>query len=304
MQYSKLPIDIQWQIFILQERGLIIDDIPSAKHTLEHIGYFRFTGYCKYFQSSDDIFRTGTTFGTVLDTYVFDRKLRLLTLDAIEKIEVSFKSNISNYMSLIGWPFWYADTSLFDLTELWKEDIYNTLLEHITKVKSKSSSVFVNAYNSKYSEEVYLPSWMLFEEFTLWEVSNIYRILLKNHRQTIANVYWTYNIDLSKWLQLLVNMRNISAHHARLWNRKYIWKPRVDDVIFRDRFQLYDNQFGISEVLPNYYNATLIIHYLLNIINKNFSWIDDLEWLFYEFPEVPKISMWFYEEAFDRIRNM
>ena len=132
---------------------------------------------------------------------------------------------------------------------------------------------------------------MLFEEFTLGEVSSIFRILLKPHRQAISDMYYTYNIDLSKWLQLLVNMRNISAHHARLWNRKYIWKPRVEDVIFRDEYKLQENQFGALEVIPNYFNATLIIHYLLNIINKNFSWVDDLELLFSEFPNIPKMSM-------------
>jgi abortive infection bacteriophage resistance protein len=167
MHYSKPPKDIPEQLVILEERGLVIGDIGVALHKLEHIGYFRLTGYCKYFQSENNVFHTGTTFDMVLDTYVFDRKLRLLTIDAIEKIEVSLKANISNYMSLQGGCFWYLEQGLFDLNEPWKAKIYADMVDHINNIKIRSSSVFVGAYNEKYSKESYLPSWMVFEEFTL-----------------------------------------------------------------------------------------------------------------------------------------
>ncbi len=100
MHYAKPPKNIQEQIELLKERRLIISDDEVALNKLEHIGYFRFTRYCKFFQSEDNIFHPDTTFQMILDTYVFDRKLRLLTIDAIEKIEVSLKANINNYMSL------------------------------------------------------------------------------------------------------------------------------------------------------------------------------------------------------------
>lgn len=102
MYYTKSPKSIHDQLELLQERGLIVVNTAIAIHKLEHIGYFRFTGYCKYFQNEYNIFRTGTTFDMILDSYIFDRKLRLLTIDAIEKIEVSLKTNISNSMSLHG----------------------------------------------------------------------------------------------------------------------------------------------------------------------------------------------------------
>ncbi len=222
MQYSKPPIDIQWQLSILQERGLIIDDIPSAIHVLEHIGYFRFTGYCKYFQSGDNMFRAGTTFNTILDTYIFDRKLRLLTLDAIEKIEISFKSIMGNYLSLQFWIFWYMDQSIFFLESEINKRIYNDFIDKLDKLNDKKSVwIYVKAYFQKYTSENHLPSWMLIEELTLWEVVSIYKVLRTDIRESIANMYDdAYENDFIVWLNMIWNIRNISAHHGRLWNRR------------------------------------------------------------------------------------
>ncbi|EKD44653.1 MAG: hypothetical protein ACD_71C00057G0006 [uncultured bacterium (gcode 4)] len=304
MKYLKPPVAIDKQILLLQSRWLSIVDEKEAIHRLEHTGYFRLSGYFKYYQNDDNTFLDTVTFEQVWDIYIFDRKLRLLTIDAIEKIEISLKANINYRMSLLGGCFWYKDNDFFDTSEDWKLEIYNKLNSHIQEIKDKSSAVFVTAYFEKYTSETHLPSWMLFEELTIGEVSNLYKILKKEYRQEIANVYGTYNIDLWKWIQLLVNLRNISAHHARLWNRRYISKPRTWDVIFKKHYQTKDNLFWGLDVIPNYYNASLIIHYLLGTINKNFSWVDDLENLFSEHPNIPKKSMWFDEKSFSILRSI
>ena len=113
------------------------------------------------------------------------------------------------------------------------QDIYDKLLSLIDSKKSKSSSLFVGAYFSKYTSEQDLPSWMLFEELTIGEISNIYKILNADDAKAIASVYKTYFGDLEKWIKVLVVIRNISAHHSRLWNRVYTSRPRVNDVIFK-----------------------------------------------------------------------
>gem|GEM_PF-5733808 len=89
---------------------------------------------------------------------------------------------------------------------------------------------------------------------------------------------------------MLVQVRNISAHHSRLWNNDYLIKPRVQDVIFKNVFLLEKNN-NTNEVSSNYYNTALIINYLLKCINKNFSWFDDLKKLFDDFSEVDKTKM-------------
>ena len=102
----------------------------------------------------------------------------------------------------------------------------------------------------------------------------------------------------------LTNVRNISAHHSRLWNRRYVSKPRARDVVLGKLYQKETNASGIQEAVPNYYNASLVIHYLLNFINKDFSWLEDLETLFSEYPRANKASMGFHDGSFDILRSV
>ena len=95
--FNKPSTSISEQISILRERGLTIDDLSQAEHRLKHIGYYRLAGYWRHFQTDTikHIFSEGFTFEAVLELYYFDRELRFLLLQAIESIEVSFRSTLS-----------------------------------------------------------------------------------------------------------------------------------------------------------------------------------------------------------------
>lgn len=271
--FTKPPKSIDHLYDILIERWLDVTwEIESdIKKDLENIWYFRLSWYFKYFQHND-VFFEWINFKIILDHYIFDRKLRLLTFDAIEKIEISVKSTINTYMSLNHWIFWYLDTGLFNLTTPSSNSTYQKLLGKISKINSLKRSIFVKQYFAKYSSETSLPSWMLMEEFTIWEVSTIFNLLDYNVKKKISNSYDTYAWDFGTWLNLLQILRNISAHHARLWNRKYVAHLNTNDIKFKNFFQL-----DSGKVIPNYYNSVLVISYLLNKINRNFWWLNDLE---------------------------
>jgi abortive infection bacteriophage resistance protein len=90
----------------LVSRGLVVNDPDTATRYLTHIGYYRLSGYTRPFQkdtsgqgTSD--FKPGSTFEDVLDRYVFDRKLRLLVMDAVERIEVSTRAALSNVIATL-----------------------------------------------------------------------------------------------------------------------------------------------------------------------------------------------------------
>ena len=115
--YNKTPLDIKSQILLLRDRGLIIENTALAEHSLNHIGYYRLSGYGQLFYIDSTIpehaFRLGTSFEKILDYYRFDRELRVLMLDAIEKIEVSVKSLLANLSSLKHGAHWYLDSQFF-----------------------------------------------------------------------------------------------------------------------------------------------------------------------------------------------
>jgi abortive infection bacteriophage resistance protein len=189
--------------------------------------------------------------------------------------------------------FWYLDTKCFYLENIKNLEIYSKLIWKIKYKKSDKESIIVKQYFRKYKWD-YLPSWMLFELFTIWEIANIYKVLNKNYRENISLKYDVNFVDLHTWIVLINKIRNISAHHSRLWNIWYNVRLKLNDSVFWDKFQIKGWTNG-SEVVSNFFNTALIINHLINKINPNLGWLSDLKQLFEDYPEVQKEKMWFLE---------
>lgn len=93
--YDKLPLSISEQARLLLDRGLICEDTVRLESYLASIGYYRLSAYWLPFEQSppsdssrNHQFISGTHFEKILTLYIFDRKLRLLVMEAIERIEV------------------------------------------------------------------------------------------------------------------------------------------------------------------------------------------------------------------------
>lgn len=297
-KFEKEVLTLDKKIQLLKDRWLKFKDETKAKEYIRHTWYYRLSWYFKHFQWRDstkwvDDFIDWITFEDIYKTYIFDRKLRLLVLDAIEKIEISLKSVINNYMSELDWCYWYLNTNNF---YLWHKTIHKygkMIIKFNSKKYDKDSEIAKNFFE-KYDEE-YLPSWKLFEELTIWEISTIYRILLPIHKEKISKTYIVNFKDLSTWIVLINKLRNISAHHWRLWNRNYNIKLIIKDNLFENKWKKFTNiKTWREEITSNFYNASLIINYLLKQINPNLEWLDDLENLFNDFPWL-KEQIWFDE---------
>jgi abortive infection bacteriophage resistance protein len=109
--FNKPATSIPEQIALLRQRGLVIQDNTAAEHCLKHIGYYRLAGYWQIFQHDpvNHIFIPGTSIQQIIALYKFDRELRLLLIDAIESIEVSFRAMLVNEMCARYGPTWYAN---------------------------------------------------------------------------------------------------------------------------------------------------------------------------------------------------
>ncbi len=94
MKFEKPPLTLKAQVDLLRSRGLIIEDSAKAEHYLQHINYYRLRSYLIPFEanSTTHTVRPETSFDSVLELYVFDRELRLLLLDAIERFEVALRT--------------------------------------------------------------------------------------------------------------------------------------------------------------------------------------------------------------------
>ena len=102
VNYSKtctLPQDL---VPLLKKRGLIIADEHRTISYLANIGYFRLSAYLHPLldmPKENHIYKSGATFDMALDMYRFDRKLRILLFNEIEKIEVAIRSTMNNLIS-------------------------------------------------------------------------------------------------------------------------------------------------------------------------------------------------------------
>ena len=95
--YQKPPTSFSTQVELLKQRGLIIPDKAKAEFYLAQINYYRLAAYCLPFEQdhSSHRFQSGTQFDDILNLYIFDRELRLLVLDAIERFEVSLRTQLA-----------------------------------------------------------------------------------------------------------------------------------------------------------------------------------------------------------------
>ena len=161
VHFSKTCFTPQQHITLLKDRGLSISDETKAVSYLTNIGYFRLSAYfypLLEFPKEQHRYKPDATFKKVMDMYRFDRKLRLLLFNEIEKIEVAIRSCITNYASLnFGNLFWLTDKSFFS-----NEDKYQATLAVIDKEIQNSKEDFITHFNETYLE-AYPPAWMIAE---------------------------------------------------------------------------------------------------------------------------------------------
>src|SRR5690606_4372102 len=164
--FHKPAHSVEEQIATLQARGLVIDDQARARHYLNNISYFRLSAYTRPFYQpgvQEHRFLAGAHFDDALSLYVFDRELRLLLLDAIERIEVALRAQLTNTLAEHHGPHGYLDSSIFD-------DRYNHawLLDKLKEEANASSpETFVTHYRSKYiGAPKQPPVWMAVELLT------------------------------------------------------------------------------------------------------------------------------------------
>jgi len=226
--FKKEAITIQDQIEQLKERGLIIKETDNAEHYLSQISYYRLAGYWWPMQK-DKVkheFKENSKFVDVISLYNFDRELRMIIFDVIEKIEISLRTKLIYHLSLEFDPWWFQNPVLFQNTV----ELENTLKKIGEEIK-RSKETFIKEHSKKHIDDVrFPPAWKTLELTSFGSLSKIYGNLKNGvtSKNTIAKDYGTVNHTfLPSWLQSIAQIRNFCAHHSRLWNRNLPGKPKL-----------------------------------------------------------------------------
>ena len=227
MKFTKSPLTIEQQICLLKDRGMAIEDEALAAHYLKHLNYYRLCAYWLPFEQdhANHHFRDGTSFQAVLNLYIFDRELRLLVLDAIERVEISVRTQWASHFSHQYGPHGYLEHQHFKQDRHgWR---HGEQLQRFAQEAAHSKEDFIVHLLRQYEEDL-PPLWAAVEIMSLGHLSKwIANLKHGKDRNRIARTYGMDETILVSFLHHLSIVRNLCAHHSRLWNREFTFTFRL-----------------------------------------------------------------------------
>ena len=348
VQFTKQAKSNQAHLQTWQDRGLIIPDLVRADRYLSFIGYYRLSAYTIPFQMLNNIYllpnesanfpishipfiyaplteriiphkyKDNTSFDDVLNLYIFDRELRLLVMDAIERIEVAIRAQICNVLcDQSGDSFWYTDEQHFSHNYAHMRllaSIERQLMDEKSRLERDEKAIdkrplsqadkdvlkdkvrkenFLRHYLSKYDNPKLPPSWMMIEMLTWGELSHLYVGLKSNPaKKHIAQNLGIHAEVLESWLKSLNDVRNLCAHHSRLWNKEH---GRSIKIPTSNTIQWLQNTVTLSNSAIRYekrtYMVLVAIQTLLFKMSPNSTWAKRLKDLIEQYPSLSKANM-------------
>lgn len=261
------------QLDLLKSRGLIVHDDKRALHYLQVLGYYRLSGYFYPFREliqhqRQNTFIKGTTFDGVLALYLFDKNLRVLAFDALERIEMAIRTDIAN---TLGRRHANAHEMAEHLDGRFCQRFSSNGRQHSQK---SSHQKWLDKYDSLVSRgknqdfmahclDKYgrLPIWVACEILDFGALSHLYGGLKYKDREIIAKKYNTTPNILADWLKSLNFIRNVVAHHGRLWNVNVVNRSDFSKSFVGEPAEKLDNHrvFGYFYIMVK----------LLDVISPN-----------------------------------
>lgn len=163
---------------ILRIRGMLMGDEQKVENYLMNIGYHRLSAYIYPFYKnpkSNLVLKEGTAFEQALTLYRFDKKLRILLFNEIEKIEVAIRSILANIgCKELNDKYWITKPEYFA-----NMDKFNQTLAVIEKELASSKEDYIEDFRRNYVES-YPPAWMITEVLSFGNLNYIYSNIASN----------------------------------------------------------------------------------------------------------------------------
>lgn len=280
--FDKPHLEPRELIAKLRKQGMVVNDETAVPY-LEQVGGYRMKGYWYHWQNPETKqFHDGCHFDHVIARYEFDRKLRRITGDALERIELMMRSAITNVMSKHGGPHWFMNHDLF----LPPKKPANggaqkkTLLERMAdEVEWNSRKPFIEHYREKYEQPALPPSWIISECLSFGSWSNAYQTISSvDHKKEISRRFKVEDPRIfASWLHAFSVLRNTVAHHGRLLGAQTGVTPRN----YEKRGITFEQEQG-----RKFFVMATVIHFVCKTIKRGPRWKADLEMLFGEHPDI------------------
>lgn len=314
MSYPKPWLSLEQQLNKLQSRGMQVSDAAKARGYLHRIGYYRLSGYwfafrersgacCTWNPKSDqpqrkvetvalDSFKPGATFQNAVDLYVFDKGLRLLAIDALERIEIALRVDISHTLGQLD-TFAYLRPDLFHHTfsqQLGKNSGLTKHHEWLTKHAQlilRSKEEFVTHNRTQYG--LPLAVWVVCEVWDFGTLSTLFGGMRETEQDLIAAKYGVRNGRVfATWLRSLNYLRNVCAHHSRLWNRNIVDQPKLPSSAEAPWVTALSHN---AHSQARCFLLLLIVRHMLKVINSTSSWPARMKQHMEAFPDLDHLGL-------------
>ena len=288
MAMDKAWASLDDQVAILTRRGLL--DAGSFRDELAAIGYYRLGGYMYPVRQlaptgatrrrlSD--FVPGATMQDVVDLYRFDERLRQATWQGVSKLEIRLRVDIGYVLGELD-PYIHLK-----LTQQWPSGAMAkraaAFESRLAQTQARSSEDFVKHYDKEHQGR--LPVWVVAEILEFGQLVTLFSLAPYAQRQAIADLYGARADELESWMRTINYVRNLCAHHGRLWNRRLVIRPLA-------KHRKNDTDLGAA--LSNNsktYSALSLIAFLLRR-GRSAEQVADLKGALAEFPEgIPGVSI-------------
>ena len=302
--YTKPHLRIPDQLLLLESRGMTITNRVKAADHLRRIGYYRLSGYWYPCRNTEfytnahgkpsiravDNFRAGTTFAHAVDLCIFDKKLRLMFMDAFERIEVSLRVEAALLLSAQD-PQAHRNAALLDskftsvdpATGASSHSVWLQRLETLTK---SSREEFVGSFHSKYSTP--LPIWIAIELWDFGTLSHFLGGMKPKDGNALAKRYaLPHGKLLVSFVRNLNIARNVCAHHGRFWNKVNAGRPMLPKV---GEVPVLDHILDPAMPLGRLYVTAAITQHFMKVICPHSQWATRLKTLLDAFPKGPGIE--------------
>lgn len=224
--------------------NLQIENADRARRILSTVNYYRLTTYGKHLRKADDPekFVDGVSLEQLYHLYQFDMELRHLLLPVLEHFEVQLRAKLSYHLAMTYGSTGYASGANFRPDKQSQGSHKSLMNKFKIEVKRQDDLAFVRHHQTKYGGQ--FPVWVAVELFSFGMLAQLYDILTEDDQWAISKEYALTPEEMAAFIGAAVDVRNICAHYARLYNQT------IDDhPILPAKYRAYDSGYVFPVLL-------------------------------------------------------
>lgn len=271
MTYAKPHLELEAQVGLLRDRGIVVESHERARKALQAVNYYRFTGYAYPFRvpaaDGGTRYSPGLKFDELLRLIAADDKLRQSLARPVEHLELGMRFHAAHELGRSG-PHAHLDPNLLDVRRCSQpsraapgssrhDDWMERIETKVARARAKQDPVVIH-YDRRYGGD--LPLWVLVEILDFGDLVQLIELCPNRVRSKIAKALGAGDGSvLTSWLKSANDLRNRCAHHGRIANYRVLRTPSEPSP-HGDKSLLDEFQTSVHDARLAYATILVVVH--------------------------------------------